>query len=394
MKKVVRSLAAVVCLLFALSGCRTSSPTFTYTPLMQTVREKALAGDVVSMRKMATYHWCMSDSCNRREACLWLEQAGNTGDAMSSELAGWCYLIGRGVEKDKDAAARYFEQAADQYWMRWALIMNGHRNGLWGRMVYEDGGFRGLNDFSNSEVLYSIVDNYNRAIYLGRNAASHKKQLVLGGFSESIRELDREEAKSRGKRFDQYLADQYSRNISAPLDDKPSRGESTPIGYQVAVEGEYSYWKVVTYVWLYKFLKDTSSPSDRVLELARIIKGLESSPDLGRPMPIPVEIKLPNQYLELLGIGKELKSDEDYWSLFVTPVYVEGSDQALSAYYSTFARSDWRKTLMCVLYNSLQRWREEKGVASCREILARVLAEADLTTQEKNFLAPVRDDEP
>ena len=167
MKSVVRSLAGVVCLLFALSGCRTSSPTFTYTPEMQVVHRQAEAGDVCAMRRMASYCWTHpGPSCSHEEACRWIARAADEGDASACELMGWCTLMGDGVPRDRELAARYFLRAGSIYWDHWVMVFA--YDEAWPIDMMNCWRGRRLNgQWLRDEDLLLAVGNLNRAILLG-----------------------------------------------------------------------------------------------------------------------------------------------------------------------------------------------------------------------------------
>ena len=53
-------------------------------------------------------------SANPHQAALWLTAASLRGHAKAQSLLGWCYAVGRGVEKSPAESRKWYEAAASQ----------------------------------------------------------------------------------------------------------------------------------------------------------------------------------------------------------------------------------------------------------------------------------------
>ena len=53
-------------------------------------------------------------SANPHQAALWLTAASLRGHAKAQSLLGWCYAVGRGVEKSPEESRRWYEASARQ----------------------------------------------------------------------------------------------------------------------------------------------------------------------------------------------------------------------------------------------------------------------------------------
>ena len=56
----------------------------------------------------------MGLAANPHQAALWLTAASLRGHAKAQSLLGWCYAVGRGVEKSPEESRKWYEAAANQ----------------------------------------------------------------------------------------------------------------------------------------------------------------------------------------------------------------------------------------------------------------------------------------
>ena len=56
----------------------------------------------------------MGLAANPHQAALWLTAASLRGHAKAQSLLGWCYAVGRGVEKSPAESRKWYEAAANQ----------------------------------------------------------------------------------------------------------------------------------------------------------------------------------------------------------------------------------------------------------------------------------------
>jgi TPR repeat protein len=119
----------------------------------------------------------------------WLLQAAKQGDAEAQVAVGDSYLFGRGTERDKDAAARWFALAdrSDAWWKLGQLVESHDPKAAaeFYRRAADHGFAPAMNSLANLHLAgRGVALDYSKALALYQQAASHhfaEAELNLSG---------------------------------------------------------------------------------------------------------------------------------------------------------------------------------------------------------------------